>query len=514
MSRAGFIVKAAKAAIVRAYPVPNNNLVGNEGDSRSDNNTEVATTAATKRVTGYGWQGWAQVFSDAIAKYTANYGLNTDTIQGNEERLHAAGTSPSSGGTAPGDPRRGWMLDYEPGLSIAYEDVLIGVNNGGESAAVSCARFDTLFMKKIDAGKILNLMNGLPNNNSFGQGAAILAQKDYLDVWPANSVLMTAAQKAFYGARVIHTNTYDACAVSPRSYMWKDGLNQDDLHPKSLGGRVIGELVGATRRAFFLANGYPVRNTLPTLASQGLLSNGLQNGSVAITATNGETTGNGPNQNGDGQGGLCVTGNLPTGWSITRSSALRTLLNAASFPVGSQLSVLSAKSTIVGYDGQTYPYWTITVTGQVGALNSNYALSMTGDNFVQYQNLGNFNSGKSVADGDELYPLGRMKLLDGHTGIFGIAPITLASATGFADSGSALLTGSIVTNPVQVWDGMAGFDKAVLGQPTKLPVGFTTNGRSPTDSATLGCRVEIVIAGGKPINFTFGISQFILDKNR
>lgn len=484
------------------FPVPTNNRIAIYGDSRTANSTELANSALADRGTAQGWGSWMQVFSDARGQWTGNYGINTDTIDGLITRLTAAGIS---GGTDPGDPRRGFLLQYDPGLSAGIIVLLIGVNNTTEPITTTGPKYDQLLMALIDAGKVVVLCNELPNSDQSGQGAVNYGRRQYLDAWPDSSTGMTALQKTTYRRKVVKCNTYDALAQSPTSYQPKAGYYQDLLHPAAVGSRYLGETIGTTVAAMLEYAGYAPRNTLPTSDSQFVLPNGMLTGSVAITATNGESAGAG-GANMDGNGQPCVTGVLPTGYAIGRGSSLRTLLNAAQPVSGSQLSVVCSKTV----DSDGFDAVRIRITGQVGTTGSIYGVGLSRTSFFTSATIGATNGSVGVADGDALYTIGRVKLADGHRGLVGAGLLVQASSTTYPNVGNVLLTGSI-SNSALRWDGMAsGFDKAILSQPRVIPAGFA----AAAETKTLMTNLDIHIAGGVPIDIDITVSRLGMVKNR
>ena len=487
------------------YPIPTNNLITIFGDSRTAASTEDADSAFTPRLTSQGYGSWVQVGSQFRGKLVANYGINTDTIDGITTRLHAAGIAT---GSTTADPRRGYALDYDPGLTASIWVILIGVNNSIEVIATTGPKYDTLFKALIDAGKVIVICNEIPNSDKSGQGAVNFGRRQYLDTWPDSSTGMTAAEKTTYGAKVVRVNSYDVMALTPTSYFPKTGYHPTGnlLHPSSVGNRYLGTAaIGPVLNNLLAKAGYAPRNALPTAASQCLLSKSMLLGSTAITATNGETAGVG-GANLDGNSGVGVSGNVPSGWTIARGSSLQTLLNAAQPVSGSQLTIVSSKTT----DSDGYDAWQIVVTGQVGTISTIYAITCTGESFFTATNIGNTNAGNGVADGDNLYTIGRLKLNDGHQGIIGLGVQVRGSSTTYPDTGKTILSGGVATAEA-LWDAMAtGLDTAILSQPRLIPAGYVAT----VESKTLGCDLKINICGGVPINFTVTLSRFGMVKNR
>ncbi len=473
------------------------------GDSRTHNSSEDSTKATVQRATARGYPSWMQAASDYNFKLVGNYGINTDTIDGLITRLTGAGIS---GGTAPSDPRRGWVNVYDPGLTANVAVVLIGVNNTSESIAVSGPKYDQLFKALVDSGKVVVICNEIPNSDQFGQGAANVARRNYLASWPNSSTTMTDEQKAQYGAAVMKVDTYSALALSPDSYMPKAGYYPagDLLHPGTIGNRVLGEAIAPALKSLAAKALLPARNTLPTSASDCLMTGGMLTGSVAITETNSESAGAG-GANKDGNGGAGVSGVLPTGWVFTRSSALQTLLNGTQ-GVGHTLSVVVSKTTdSLGYDAVRFR-----VTGQVGTTSSTYSLSFNNTQYKSAASLANINGlGGSIVAGDELYSICNVKCVDNPRGLLGTNVEVLASSATYPSTAFASMSGSIAGNGNQ-YDGMTGFEYPIMSQGRLLPSGFHTT----VETKTLLQQFTMWILGGVPVDIDITISRFGVVKNR
>jgi hypothetical protein len=481
-------------------------LTGNKyillGDSRTANSTENSNSADTPRVTAQGYGSYVQLGSNFRGQLVGNYGINTDTIDGCITRAHAAGIS---GGTAPGDPRRGWYMDYPPGSTADFPVVLVGVNNTVEPIATTGPKYDTLFKSLIDEYGLVIFGNELPNSNQSGQGATNYARRVYLDGWPGTSTGMTAGEKAFYGARAFRVNTYDTVADPVNPYLFAPGMLPvgESLHPAGAGNRPIGEAVSECVDALLSHFGYAPRNGRITASADSLSPSAMMTGSTAITATNGETAGAG-GQNLDGQGGVGIQGSLPTGWTISRGN-LATYLNAAQ-PVGSsQVSIVASKVIdAYGNDGLR-----IRITGQTDG-GGPFSLNIRREAFYTAAQLtGGLNGGNSLADGDSIYAVANLAIAANPKGLLGIAPECQIYSAAYPDSGRTILSGSIATNAQRI-DNWAAGNWTVLSQPRVIPAGFVAT----VETKTFRTQLSFHIAGGGLIDIDFTISGFGFVKNR
>ncbi len=474
------------------------------GDSRTANATENSTTAAAQRVTARSYIAWALAASGYSFKLTGNYGINTDTIDGCVTRLTGAGIS---GGTAPGDPRRGWVNVYDPGNSANVAVVLVGVNNTNESMVTAAQKYDALFMGLIDDGKVVVICNELPNSDQFGQGPFNIARRDYLAGWPATSSGMTAQQKATYAAAVVKVDTYTAAALTPNSYFPKAGYYPagDLLHPGTVGNRAIGEAIAEALKKLAAKAGFGVRNALPANAADCLLTGGMLTGSTAITAANGETAGAG-GANMNGVGGVGVTGAVPTGgWSVVRGGSLQTLLNGAQNS-RHQLTCTVSKTT----DSDGFDAVRLRVTGRVGTTADRYSISFRQEQYKSAASLANLNGlGGGVTDGDELFSIARVQFAANPRGLLGTNVEVLASSATYPSTAFASMSGSISGSGLQ-YDGMPAFDAPVMSQGRVLPSGFA----STVETKTFNQQFSLWILGGVAVDVDVTISRFGVVKNR
>lgn len=484
-------------------PLVSNNRMIVIGDSRTHNTTENSNTATAQRVTARSYPAWAQAASGSCFKLVGNYGINTDTIQGCFTRLTDAGIS---GGTAPSDPRRGWINVYDPGATAGLAVVLVGVNNTNESMSTAGPKYDQLLGGLIDAGKVVVVCNELPNSDQFGQGVFNIARRNYLNTWPQSSTGLTALQKAAYAAKTVIVDTYSPVAASPDSYFPKAGYypSGDLLHPGIVGNRVVGETLAPILSALAKRAGFPVRATLPLSATECLLTGGMLTGSVAITATNGEAAGVG-GANKDGNSGVGISGNIPTGWTVTRGGSLQTLLNGTQ-GAGHQLSIVITKTI----DSDGYDALQFRVTGQVGTTADKYSISLANEQYKSAAGLANLNGvGGSIVSGDELFAVARVKCAANPRGLLGTNVEVLASSATYPSTAFATMSGSIAGSGNQ-YDGMPAFDYPIMSQGRLLPSGFSTT----VETKTLGQYFNLWILGGVVIDIDVTISRFGVVKNK
>lgn len=495
----------AAARPPQSITLPNNNVIV-LGDSRTSFHGEDANLNEPRRVTARGYGTWMLAAMGYRAKLVGNFGINTDTINGLYTRRSAKGIATGSSPT--------WRAEYltqAPGSTAGVAIVLIGVNDTTSPIGTTGPLYDSLFMALIDAGKVVVILNENPNSDQSGQGATNYTRRQYLDTWPNSSSGMSAGQKTTYGASVIRVNVYDVLAASDGSYYPRSGYYPagDLLHIGPVGARALGEALAAVLGPIFAANGFAARNTLPSVAADSILANPLLTGTTAITATNSESAGAG-GANMDGQGAACVTGSVPTGWSITRNTALRTLLNAAQPVSGSQLSVVVSQGT----DSEGFATVRIRITGQIGTTASTYAVSFKRDAFVNSTTVagasGGINgSGSSLAANDTLASICRLQFAAAPLGLLGAAVEINASSTNAPGSTRASHSGTILTNGSQ-WDSMGAYDRTVMSQPYPISSTFVTD----TGTLTLTQQLTLTLLGGVPLNIDVTISRFAAVKNR
>lgn len=493
-------------SLLASFPLPANINAILLGDSRTSFNGEDGNLNEPRRIGARGYGTWLQAALGYRINIVGNYGINTDTLDGLYTRRSAQGIATGSSPT--------WRAEYltqAPGNTAAIAFVLIGVNDTNSPIGTTGPKYDTLFKALIDAGKIVVILNENPNSDQSGQGLVNFGRRQYLDTWPESSTGMTAPEKALYGAKVVRVNVYDALALTPTSYYPKTGYYPagDILHIGPVGARAMAEAIATQIEPMLTAAGFPARNTLPSVAGDSILANPLLTGSTAITATNGESAGAG-GANMDGNNLPCVTGVLPTGWAIGRSSALRTLLNAAQPVSGSQLSVVVSKTT----DSNGFDAVRIRVTGQVGTTASTYGITFSRNAFVTSTTVtgasGGINgSGSSLSAGDAITSICRMNLAAAPKGLLGAAVEVNATSTNAVGSTRAAHSGTILTNGSQ-WDLMGAYDSAVMSPPHPISSAFVTD----TGTLTLTQQLTLTLLGGVPIDVDIVVSRFAVVKNR
>lgn len=476
-------------------PSPANAQLIGVGDSRTSTNSENSSEVPFRTAGSTGFIAWALAYCGHRFDYVGNYGVGGDKLANIQTRLN--------GGTT-----RGNILTAGPGLAARVCVFLGGVNNVNDAASVTSPLYDDILTRIIDAGYIVIICNELPNSDQSGSGAIHYARRQYLDGWPNTSTTLTAGQKTTYAAKRIIVNTYDAIVDPLVPYYPRAGMFIDGLHMTGKGCRVVGQLIGQVLEQLGRQYGIARRSYLPATAADYILSRAGMTGSTTITATNSESAGAG-GANMDGQGGACITGVVPTGWTATRGSTLRTLLNAAQPVSGSQLSVVVSKITDPdGYEGVRFR-----ITGQVGTTGAVYSVGLNNIQTFSQSTIGATNGSQGIADGDKLYAICRLRIPDGGAvGLLGFGPDFNCSSTAYPNANGTYGAMSGNTSAyAQRFDGMPATDVVVMSQPFTVPAGFAA---AVEVSKQIQCSWNISFSGGTPIDITVEVSRLGVVKNR
>ena len=151
----------------------------------------------------------------------------------------------------------------------------------------------------------------------------------------------------------------------------------------------------------------------------------------------------------------------------------------------------------------------INLTGQVGAVNSAYHLTLTNVSYVNALGLvSGAANGIGLTDGDRVYCGARIKVSAAAKGLLGPGLEIIVNSPSAPDSGRANMSGTIAI-PHRDWRTTAAFDKLVLSQPRTLPPGFGTT----AETKVIQQQLTLSIAGGVPVSFSVDISRFGIIKN-
>jgi len=502
------------------YPTPTNNQWAIIGDSRTASSTENSNTYSADRLTAYGYANWAQHASNYRGKFVGNFGINSQTLSQIQSRISPAATATSTAGTITTTAGVATFTDtthgtgsFAVGQQLFGTDVLQGtyitalgtgtganaggtyivnpaqnvtstaisgygqranvlgstasvfvllggVNDGTNPVATDGPVYQQIIAALVAAGKIVIVMNELPNSNSSNLGSYNLARRTFLDV----------AAYTPYSGSVIKFNSYDLMAQSPTSYLFKAGYINvaDALHPNFTGNRALGIGIGAILDGIFAAGGYPARNGLPAY--------------VADTAFAGVNMFSGTS----GTKGTGATGSLATGWT------------GPSVPAGYAIDY-SKDVDSDGFDQQV-----ITITGTAGTVGAIVSVTLNNFNFA----------GTIGVSGDVVQHVARCIVDAGNTGLVGLGVVISASdTTNNVVQNAASFSGSLFNSSLMDdgWMGIA-FDGNILSQPVTLRSGGTIDW---TTSVTKSIQPSFALAflGGSPVNVTVRLSRCGIVKN-
>jgi hypothetical protein len=314
---------------------------------------------------------------------------------------------------------------------------------------------------------------------------------------------MTASQKTTYAAKVRALNIWDTLADPDSIYYPRADMYFDTLHEAAGGACTIGRTVGPALAQLFARGGWTARDAMIATDAESINPGWQMTGSVAITATNGETAGAG-GANMDGQGGTSVTGVLPTNWLLIRPSTAA-ILNAAQ-PVGTKRLNVVASKTLDKFGNDAVR---LRITGNSNTDLWTLRLYQANRTVTQAQ-LANLNAGTGVADGDSIRSVSRVLVPAGSKGLLGLGPDFYLQTGTYPSSGYTFATGA-TSNYTKHLNGAGLLDMTVLSQPQVLPAGFVASASS--GGATIQHYYLIHIGGGE-IYVDITISGLGLVKNR
>lgn len=423
-----------------ALPIPTNNQFAIFGDSRTSNSTENTGTEVPARLTSYGYGAWALHGCRYRGKLVGNYGVNANTLTNMQTRLTSVET-------------RGQVL-ATPASVVVF---LGGVNDATSPIGTTGPLYDSIITQLRDAGKIVVLLNEIPNTDQSTQGAVHLLRRGYLDA------------VVYSGNKVVKLNSYDLMALSPTSYNFKTGYitPPDLLHPNLNGNRVLGTAVGNILNALFTGAGFAPRDALATVVNDAAFAK--------ATMFNGTTGSNG----GGGASGL-----VADNW------------NADIPPTG--LTVVYSKGT----DPNGYEQQIVTVTG-----NSGTAGSIAGFDLSDFSLGGTF-----AVSGDTVQHGARVIIDSGNVGLVAVA-VDIASSdnTNAVFQNASQFSGSVYNVRALeggAWNGNA-FDGLVLSQPLTLGAGWTASA-----SKGIVTRIGLRFMAGQAVSATIRLSRSCVAKNR
>jgi len=488
-------------------------------DSRTAQASEDSTLNRGRRLTSRGYISWFNVAMGYAMEIVVNDGINGETTAGVLNRL----TGPNGESTTPGvSPTwRGEILTNTPGGAVPVTTYLGGgTNDQAESMTTWGPKTDTLLKKLIDNpgadgvnrnnGFVL-LQNSTPSNNVNGAAAAILLRRDYYDGWPNTSAGMTAEEKSYYGQRVAHGDSYRALAESPDSINIRPEFiyPTDTRHPNGGGSRAQANSLAAAWLPIALANGFQKRNQLPAAAADSLITGAMMDGApVAIAAAAGETAGAG-GANMDGQGGLSLTGAVPSGYSLTRGASLKAVTNAAQpLANGQKFTCVSTIVDVVGADGVTRKGINLKLFSEfgIGAADTAYNIDLR---HVTNFNIAALNDGGSATTGDEIRSLCRLQVKANPKGLISHS-VEQQWRSSAQTNGGAVSTHSEITPAYIPSEAYPAFDGVLMTPAQPMLAEFVADAATKTSTRIL----NVQFLGGAPVDIDITYSQFGCVKNR
>lgn len=479
------------------------------GDSRTAACGEVMGTALPDRVPAYSYATWLMAALGWRVNLTGVYGVNTDTIEGLRTRLTAAGIAKDVSAATPTaatvPPSRGFATNgtYSVGLAPKIAVVLIGVNNTNEAIATAGPKYQLLIDDLDVAGYTIVLCNEIPSNRNDNAMQPQLDRRAWLDAATLTS-----------GRKMLKVNTWDALKHPTNPNMCKDGTYgahtngsyDATLHPNTYGYRLLGEAIGAAMLPMVRKLQSAARNIAP-LTSTSILQ------FCQMTGTGG-TLNAGSNLN--GSGGTCVTGSVPTGWTLDRGSTMNTMLDGATQD-GTNGNFTLTLSQYTDPDG--YAHLVLTGAGRIGPVGTTnvvYLLTLYRTLTKNASSMGNIENGIGVSDGDSIYAAARIKLPAGSVGFVGAGvqvqfsnPSFSTYATGGVGTKILGLPDSTVGGPPDgVFDLMADVDAVFMSPARKLPAGYTA-----VNTNTIAATIRIGIQSGVDTTFALDISHPGMVKN-
>lgn len=481
---AGVIASIYGAGVV--YPVPANNILAIEGDSRSASSSYDTSYKQTGRLMQTGWVPWMLAASGYRVEVQDMYAVAGQRLDFNLAQL--TGVPGSASNVYKGNILSGGDGSANnPSPTAAGAVVFIASVNGtsfslGGVAADSsspwlgtngCKQYvDAILAAHTTAGKIVLLGDELPVNNDTGTGPLFPArQRERRD----------GLRQYTSSATLVPMRTWDAVADAPDSDFTKAGFalntsTSTKVHYAIPGARALGEYIATIINQMYAS--YPVRNQLPTgVNTAGYLDSRDMTG----------TSGTGTN---------ITSGSVPSGFTATRTA------NA-----GLSCDI----SQVVNADGYTELVVRIYGTGTAAA--------NTIQTFTLNRLLNNGSAASPIAlnginlvDNDRVFTCARVRVDAGNVGLVGAGPAIQGQSSTVAYNS----TGDSAAVPPSMFDyagdfGGLSMDYAMLSQPITLPVGWSTGGAT---SRLFNASVNLRYYGDRAIDFTVRISRFGVVKNR
>lgn len=470
-----------------SVPIPVNNLIAFEGDSRTASSSFDTSRKDTSRLMQLGWVPWMLAACGYRVEAVDMYAVAGQRLDFNNSQLTGL---PGSGGSvykgnilSGGDGTANNPFPTQAGASIFIGSVNgVSFSQGGVAADSStpwlgtngCKQFiDNILAAHTASNKIVFLGDELPVNNDTGTGATFpVVQRERRDGLRQYSI----------SATVVPIRTWNAVANKPDGDFGKTGfyLNTNTstkVHMAIPGARALGEYIGNVINSYYSV--YPVRNQIPTRVNQvGYMY------SADMTGTGGTGTN-------------ITSGSVPTGFTATRNA------NAG---------LTCDLTQVVNAQGFTELVVHIYGTG-VGAANSTNTFTLNrllnNGSAASPINLNN----QVLEDNDRIFTCARVRVDDGNIGLLGAGPAIQGQSSTVVYNSTA---DSAALPPSGVFDysgdfGGLGLDYALLSQPITLPVGWSTGGAT---SRLFNGSVNIRYYADRAIDFTVRISQFGIVANR
>lgn len=516
--RPSYLAGLLGVAAAVSYPTPTGIKLAVFGDSRTSSNEEQSGSSLADRQPATSYAYWLCAALGYAVDLVGVYGVNTDTIEGLNTRLTAAGIAKQTNGSSTPlidtiPPSRGFAANgtYSPAVTgtapangpIKIAVVLIGVNNTTEVIATVGPKYQTL-LDALDAqGWVIVLCNEIPSNRNDGGQQPHLDRRAWLDAAVLTST--NAMLKVNTWDALKHPSSVNMCAGGLYS-SHMDGAYDGQLHPNTAGNKILGETIAAAMQLMMTAAGYPARGAAATTATSLLQY-------AAMTGTAGTVTA-GTNLN--GSGATLITGAMPDGWTVD-VSGLVTTLNTGGLQDGTNGNLTIALSQYT--DGAGYGHLVVTGTGRVGTSTAGIStLTVSRAVFKSAAALTNVENGLGVVDGDVLYGTAELSVPAGSVGFLGAAVLGQASSTAY----NTYTTGGLGTKAAGTgnWSGLAAAlatwagipavsAKRILTSGRKLPVGFT----STVETKTISAQVQIAVQQGISGAWQVDISHLGLVKN-
>lgn len=495
---------------VYIYPTPVNNKFIVFGDSRTVNTTETYVgfeSHVAKRLIAVGHAAWGQCYTGNTGQCIGNYGINTARISNLIARLHGSGSLTDFKGTSVSDPERGWVLDAGAGLEAGTFVLLIGVNGGNPDTGTTDSdgrtkreQYDDLFKQIVDAGKVLVVINEIPSWGTAKDQNTHYDLHQYLNTWPNSSPRLTALEKEYLAEKTIIVNAYDLLGdpANPKAPFAPFYGTGDVLHPTTAGNRLIGKAYGLELKTMYERAGF-LPTPLPVKTDNRYHFSWMDNTPTAIPATNNETAGAG-GANMDGRGGVSVTGMLPSGYKISRSS-----LSTFNGTQDSQNQYYLNVTTSIVTDSDGFPAIRVAVKGFFPSTTSSHNVTLF--QAPQYLNKTSL-AAKGLVDGDKLFGICKIKLDDNHKGVTGAGLFIYTSFVGNPDTGHYTLSAPLYSTAGTLDSTPEGFELPVKTASRTIPTGAL----AASGTTTFDGRIMMQFAGMRDVDAVFTISRLALVK--